>query len=569
MEEQEKAAIDRNYDLLINNIILTDEFYNQLRWNQVLPESMIADVQACKTKEDRIKQLLHTLQLRGSDAFRKLRHVLHITGHNFLADQLYEEDNDVSIIKANDLFNKFPSIFNQVCDDLKSKFIKYIETKVKEKALAKFWNKLSLERLEGLENKKTCYLQEKDIRVKLENRRKQVSCLKEELTDMDGKLRKRELEIQVFERERDETRKRFKTELAVQARFNAANNSSIIRLREKFISFNEKVKILNRQIAEFLSVNENSNDNQDNEKLSRLEQNVKTILHIVKQQQDAVESKTTERESVLALLKKSTNKSEPLSDIVRRYLEREEKGKSVVNREIEKLIEILRKSNKPQLKNKSNAGTDMKHLRNMVATVRVEVEHLKKKLDWKDDQITDLIKETMMLRQYQKTKDHNSVSETLKGAIVTSPVSSPDSTYEMQLAYKKFDNYLSSNPALPNRNRRRGSLADVDLEPDPDETDISFVDNKDYLAPTSPRVKFPELELAKGESTPRSKAFSRRYSVMSEQDLATILETDDNVEFERLMTFIAKKTQPAKLPLICKDAMSVDFSQESFGNENI
>ncbi|XP_052074058.1 myosin-8-like [Mytilus californianus] len=569
MEEQEKAAIDRNHDLLINNIILTEEFYNQLRWNQVLPESMITDVQACKTKEEKIKHLLYTLKLRGSDAFRKLRHVLHITGHNFLADQLYEEDNDVSIIKANDLFNKFPSIFNQVCDDLKSKFIKYLETKVKEKALAKFWNRLSLERLEGLENKKTCFLQERDMRVKLENKRKQVSCLKEELSDMDEKLRKRELEIQVFEKERDETRKRFKTELAVQARFNAANNSSIIRLREKFVSFNEKVKILNRQIAEFLSVNENLNDNQDNEKLSRLEQNVKTILHIVKQQQDTVESKTTERESVLALLKKSTNKSEPLSDIVKRYLEREEKAKSIVNREIEKLIEILRKSNKPQYKNKSNAGTDMKHLRNMVATVRVEVEHLKKKLEWKDDQITDLIKETMMLRQYQKTKDDNTVSETLKGAIVTSPVSSPDSTYEMQLAYKKFDNYLASNPALPNRNRRRGSLADVDLEPDPDETDISFVDKKDYQGPETPRVKFPELELTKSENTPRSKTFYRRYSEMSEQDLATILETDDNVEFEKLMTLIAKKTQPAKLPLICKDAMSVDFSRESLGTDNI
>ena len=45
MEENEKAAIDRNYHLLINNIILTDEFYHQLRWNQVLPESMISDVQ--------------------------------------------------------------------------------------------------------------------------------------------------------------------------------------------------------------------------------------------------------------------------------------------------------------------------------------------------------------------------------------------------------------------------------------------------------------------------------------------------------------------------------------------
>lgn len=47
--------------------------------------------QACKTTEDRTKRLLYTLKLRGCDALRKLRHVLHITGHNFLADHLYEE----------------------------------------------------------------------------------------------------------------------------------------------------------------------------------------------------------------------------------------------------------------------------------------------------------------------------------------------------------------------------------------------------------------------------------------------------------------------------------------------
>jgi hypothetical protein len=53
--------------------------------------------------------------------------------------------------------------------------------------------------------------------------------------------------------------------------------------------------------------------------MSRLEENVHTILDIVKEQQDTVESKAAERETVLALLKKSTNNNDPLSDIVKRH----------------------------------------------------------------------------------------------------------------------------------------------------------------------------------------------------------------------------------------------------------
>jgi hypothetical protein len=46
--------------------------------------------------------------------------------------------------------------------------------------------------------------------------------------------KKKELEIEALERERDGARKRYKAELSVQARFNSANNNSILRLREKF-----------------------------------------------------------------------------------------------------------------------------------------------------------------------------------------------------------------------------------------------------------------------------------------------------------------------------------------------
>ena len=391
--------------------------------------------------------------------------------------------------------------------------------------------------------------------------------MKNELTALEEKVKKKELEIEALERERDGVRKRYKAELSVQARFNAANNSSILRLREKFVSFNEKIKSLNSVIEQFLSGNQSEYDyDQENVKMSRLEENVHTILDLVKEQQDAVDSKAAERETILTLLKKSTNNNEPLSDIVKRHLERDEKAKSIVNKEIEKLVDILRKPAKQQIRNKQNPGIDMKHLRNMVATVRVEVEHLKKKLEWKDDQITDLIKETMMLRQTQtqtnQVMSENKENKTSKGAIViSSPVSSPDSMYQMELAYKNYNEYIASNSTLPNRNRRRGSLADVDLvEPDQEDIDNSFMDKTDNRLPAETRVKFPEVDsVYTNKSDTGSKKSTWRLSSITDSELAKILQTDNNVEFERLTSHIASKTQPKKLPLICKDAVSVDF----------
>lgn len=385
--------------------------------------------------------------------------------------------------------------------------------------------------------------------------------MKIELTVLEEKVKKKELEIEALERERDEARKRYKAELSVQARFNAANNSSILRLREKFVSFNEKIKSLNSLIEQFLSGNQSEYDyDQENVKMSRLEENVYTILDLVKEQQDAVDNRAAERETILTLLKKSTNNNERLSDIVKRHLERDEKAKSIVNKEIEKLVDILRKPVKQQIRNKQNTGVDMKHLRNMVATVRVEVEHLKKKLEWKDDQITDLIKETMMLRQTQmdQVMSGNTENKTSKGAIV---ISSPDSMYHMELAYKNYDEYIVSNPTLPNRHRQRGSLADVDLvEPDQDDIDISFMDKSDNRLTAEPRVKFPEVDsVYANKSDTGSKMSTRRLSSITDSELAKILKTDDNAEFEKLTSHIASKTQPTKLPLICKDAVSVDF----------
>lgn len=47
MDEREREIVRRNHRLLVQNIILTDEFFDCLRNYHVLPETMIKDVKVC------------------------------------------------------------------------------------------------------------------------------------------------------------------------------------------------------------------------------------------------------------------------------------------------------------------------------------------------------------------------------------------------------------------------------------------------------------------------------------------------------------------------------------------
>jgi predicted RNase H-like nuclease (RuvC/YqgF family) len=58
--------------------------------------------------------------------------------------------------------------------------------------------------------------------------------LKNELTALEEKVKKKELEIEALERERDGARKRYKAELSVQARFNSFE-MSFYNIRERII----------------------------------------------------------------------------------------------------------------------------------------------------------------------------------------------------------------------------------------------------------------------------------------------------------------------------------------------
>ena len=170
----------------------------------------------------------------------------------------------------------------------------------------------------------------------------------------------------------------FKEELSKQTRFNTANNSSVIQLRQRFDSFSERIKILNVTVKEFLADDDadNEDDDGDNDekytKMSTLEQNVRKLLRFARENEANTSSSIMERDAVLRMLKTSSRqKHQPLSEVVKSYIGRQEKGKLELHHELERLLEITRgKRNPPRKTYPIPEQIDLKMLKSQAATLR-------------------------------------------------------------------------------------------------------------------------------------------------------------------------------------------------------
>ncbi|XP_045157219.2 ERC protein 2-like [Mercenaria mercenaria] len=469
MDEKQRSILDRNQWLLVGNIVMTEDFFQVLRAENVLPDTMIRDVQAKTTQYERNTKLLETLRLRGGDVYRKFRHVLYLTGHLLLADHLYGEEIETKLLRADEVFGKFPKIFNHVSDDTKSKLLKYLETKVKERAITNAWLTSGQERSEVLEAKKIHYDAEKDYRIKLETKTRKMTQLKDELSRLKEEIKSKDEEIVCLKREIVDMQRRFKQDLAKQTRFNAANNHSIIQLRERFENFNERVKTVNIAIRQFLETeHDDIQEDADNIKISVLERNVRKLIQLARTNIENTSSSISEKEAVLNLLRTSTrHKQHTLSEIVQQYVEKQERAKMTLANELEQLLTAVRG---PKSKLTYKTKTDLKFLKTQMSILREEVEHMKKKIEWKDAQISDLIKE----KSCTVDQDHDHIPQNPSSRYVTFPrlsVSSlqrdsPDSSKEIERVYQQFDrfNKEACSPPPNHSRRRRGSLAEVDLE---------------------------------------------------------------------------------------------------------
>lgn len=423
----------------------------------------------------------------------------------------------------------------------------------------------------------------------------QVRQIADEVKKLNEELRRREIEVDMMNREEIQRKKAYKDELFVQAKFNAANSNSLIKLKDRFSNFNAKIRSINLMLKGFLGECDNpSVEEVDNVKLTVLERNVKLVIERVRENKETVKEVDDERENILQLLKTTPKRKEPLLSTIRRYLSKEDKDKAGLFKELERLRAAVRGSSKFQ---SSTPVTDLKLLRNMAATVRAEIEHLQKKLHWKDSQISELIDENTSLKQKSPSLSETPVLQTSSKS--ESSLSSPESTYEMDEAYENIDDYLPTNErefsphlAITTGRETNDGIAEDQQKTFEDGSDVRATDFSDDIAsknytsdiqtagvstPTtssrhSKDAYFEEhlalqrtpqrvvrLDVEHDRNSTNSlilpdimESDMKRHGLLrSSADLTKILEnSNDNDELEKLTTLLANRTQFGKLPSI-------------------
>lgn len=193
--------------------------------------------------------------------------------------------------------------------------------------------------------------------------------MRDDVNRLREEMKLKDEEIDHVQREIGEMQRRFKQDITKQTRFNAANNHSIMQLRERFDNFNERVRVVNVAIRQFLDAEQKDiEEDSENLKISVLERNVRKLIHLARTNIENTSSSISEKEAVLSLLRTSSrHRQYTLTEIVQQYVEKQERAKISLATELENLLSIVR-GPKSKLMNKSK--TDLKYLKSQMAMLR-------------------------------------------------------------------------------------------------------------------------------------------------------------------------------------------------------
>ncbi|XP_046353849.2 cilia- and flagella-associated protein 58-like [Haliotis rufescens] len=449
MDERYRNLMERNRTLLTKNLIITDDFYDLLLKEKVLPQSMIADVKEDGlSREERAERLMSALQLRTSAAFRRFRRVLLGTGHCFLADVMWDEESSHADMEET-IASRFPAILERIPDDIRKKLITCLDSMVREKTLVTSWQAAPSDRLEVIKTRAADFKHERHLRETIQTMHTQVAQLQAEVKGKDEQLRSLTIEVQSLNKELERLRYEHVNDIEKQANFNTANSKTIIRLKERFDMLNANIAGINYQLRSFLGEeSERCEGDPDNVKVTLLERNLKKVLQLANVGRENATSVSNEKEAVCALLgvKNTKYSDKSLTDVVKGHLQKEDKAKNNLLSEIQKLSDVLTRDTPTLSDHKANqqsVRTDLRFLAMQVAMVHAQIEHLYKKMVWKDAEIDSLRQEIQALR-----KNLSNVKTKTR-----SRVSSPEMTREMRIAYAHVNDYLREDKMEPVRSQ--------------------------------------------------------------------------------------------------------------------
>ncbi|XP_041355278.1 centromere-associated protein E-like [Gigantopelta aegis] len=250
MNNKHKEILSIHRHFLIKNIIWTEQLGSLLRTNGVLTDSMLADIETYSSRDEKVSRLLELLPLRGAQAFEKFCDILQLSGHYFLSDFLREEDGNNEKTEATDLSKRFPFIAKSLKDVERRQLELYIAEKIQAEQTKRIWKKDTKEKDRWLDLKQVQMEETYQFEEERRTRNETLAQMENETRTAQEECFALRAELRALEGAMSQMQQKHKEDLAVQMRYNMANDNTIHKSNEKLEFLERVVRSIHHKVNE-------------------------------------------------------------------------------------------------------------------------------------------------------------------------------------------------------------------------------------------------------------------------------------------------------------------------------
>ncbi|CAH1781955.1 unnamed protein product [Owenia fusiformis] len=367
METHIRDVLQENRTLLVSNIIPTDDLLELLESNKALSATMLQDIKALPSREEKNTKMIEMIPLRGKKGFEKFCDVLQLTGHHFLADYLREEGerHGKEPEYFDDLFISHPSLEKLLKAQEQDRLKHYLKNKVKQITLAYAWRSTGHEKEKAMGAKMQQLEQAWEHETVCKTKDVTIETLRETLDNTNKQLIEKTSEVKTLSRLLEDTKAKYEKDMRVQMRFNEANNKTLFAKNERQEWTDELLNKLKRKMLEKLKFNmedESPDYINYNEKASTVEDFLNRILarltHLEKIR-EKYQKLEDERKFVLMYIGTEITDGGSLADAFRDYVIKMDDACLSLKQEIERLKQSRSKTVTVNSQNKANLGDSL------------------------------------------------------------------------------------------------------------------------------------------------------------------------------------------------------------------
>ncbi|OAF69218.1 hypothetical protein A3Q56_03040 [Intoshia linei] len=254
MSKDIKSQINRCKPLIIENIIIDNNFLTKSKQFDLFPESVINNIQNQNSRLSKIECMLEALTIHDNK-WESFCNTLELSGQKFLTYVIRQENNVITDECKNIVdmgLSKFTDIDLHLSSADINKLTNYISEKMKSKLLYEIYNGCIQEKDKTMKAKEIhMYDIMKYIETVQDNKHRMssISAVSEELHE---KLINTDNELKSKTQELEQIRRDSVIKLKVKQRFHKSNEKQLFRLQRRLSNINNYFVMLNSKIEVYV-----------------------------------------------------------------------------------------------------------------------------------------------------------------------------------------------------------------------------------------------------------------------------------------------------------------------------